>query len=147
MLKTFLIAASIFGLAACAGTGETSNPQDPVDVASNGPAPGDQPAYTPVHFNLSTREAEPSPEDRARCAAVGGRVERAGLLGAYHCIQDYPDAGKTCSDSSECLGRCRTDDTKNMGKPGTGTCQKTDVDFGCYGLVEDGMIGPMLCVD
>ena len=104
--------------------------------------------YTRIRFGLQSREDEPSEADRKRCEEAGGRVQRAGLRGVYQCVQTYPDAGKVCRDSKDCLGDCRTMDSAAIGRPGTGTCQEVDVPFGCYALVRDGVVdGGMLCVD
>ena len=159
MLKFMIVALSAGLLAACAGPHQIADngqpTDDPVSEAASDPESEDsaeQPTtpleYKPVKFNLKSRDAEPSTEDRKRCEDVGGRVQRAGLAGAYHCVQTYPDAGKVCRDSAECLGDCRTVDSDAVGRPGTGTCQEVDVPFGCYALVRDGKVdGGMLCVD
>ena len=84
---------------------------------------------------------------RQQCLASGGKVERAGLLGAERCTLSYGDAGKVCTDSSQCLGKCVADlDGANKINI-SGTCQKTDNPFGCYAFVENGRTGPALCAD
>lgn len=91
-----------------------------------------------------------TPDERARCEAAGGTVERAGRAGWERCVQSYPDAGKACSDSTECLGECRVPDDKREIKAGTpveGVCQAKDVPFGCHAKVEKGVAGPFICVD
>ena len=114
-------------------------------AASNG---AEEPVlnYTPVFF-AGTKARE---EERVLCESVGGRVERAGRLGAERCVQDLPDAGQICADESECLGRCiieDTDDSPAPGTPASGTCEPTDNQFGCTTLVNDGKIEGTLCVD
>ena len=97
---------------------------------------------------MENRDDVPGQEDRARCEEGGGKVQRVGLRGFYACVQKYPDAGKVCRDSKECLGDCRTTDSNAVGRPGTGTCQEVDVPLGCFARVNDGMVdGGMLCVD
>ena len=89
--------------------------------------------------------------DQRACKAMGGEVRQDGMMGLYYCITPYADAGKTCRDSSECEGQCRSSDdvTNYDGAPGTqvGKCQQNDSKFGCYGVVEDGTAQGMICVD
>lgn len=125
---------------------QTSGTQSSSPEVSEPPESGSE--YVRIKFGLKSRDDLPSAEDRKRCEDAGGRVQRAGLLGLYHCVQDFPDGGKVCRDRSECIGECRTDDSRAVGLPGTGTCQEVDVPFGCYAMVRDGMVdGGMLCVD
>lgn len=89
-------------------------------------------------------------EERAACEATGGYVERAGLLGAERCTRRFSDAGKTCKDSDECEGQCRAGpktEAKGHLRLATGVCQANDNPFGCFTNVENGTLGPGLCVD
>jgi hypothetical protein len=112
-------------------------------------APPEAPApQTPAYQRVDIAGEAATAAERAACEGVGGSISRAGLLGREHCLQTYPDAGKTCSGESDCLGTCRHEpDASAMGKAATGTCQVTDVPFGCYAMVEGGIVGPVLCVD
>ena len=112
-------------------------------------APPEAPApRTPAYQRVDIAGEAATTAERAACEGVGGSISRAGLLGREHCLQTYPDAGKTCSGESDCLGTCRHEpDASAMGKAATGTCQVTDVPFGCYAMVEGGIVGPVLCVD
>lgn len=89
--------------------------------------------------------------DHNACNAMGGEVRQDGMMGLYHCITPYADAGKICRDASDCQGQCRTSDdvTDYNAAPGTqvGKCQVNDSIFGCYGTIERGTAGGMLCVD
>ena len=89
-------------------------------------------------------------EERARCEAAGGTVERTGRAGWEHCVQTYPDAGKSCHDGDDCLGDCRVSEGLQVSEPGTpivGVCQTRDISFGCYAIVEDGKAAGSICVD
>jgi len=112
-------------------------------------APPEAPApQTPAYQRVDIAGEAATAAERAACEGVGGSISRAGLLGREHCLQTYPDAGKTCSGESDCLGTCRQEpDASAMGKAATGTCQVTDVPFGCYAMVEGGIVSPVLCVD
>jgi hypothetical protein len=131
-MKFLLPVACALALSACAFL---QSPEAPAPVA---------PVYQRVDIAGETATAA----ERAACDAVGGSISRAGLLGREHCLQTYPDAGKVCSGESDCIGTCRYEaDGTAMGKTATGTCQVTDVPFGCYAMVEGGVVSPVLCVD
>lgn len=159
MLRAIVFAAMINIVIACAATDPEASPPETVDHTTLESQPdSEKPSetgktdeaveYTPIRFDLPTRDAEPTDAERNRCTEAGGSVQRAGLAGAYHCVQTYPDAGKVCRDSKDCIGNCRAVNSVKIGKPGTGTCQTVDIPFGCYALVRNGVVdGGMLCVD
>jgi hypothetical protein len=41
----------------------------------------------------------------AQCTAQGGNWQRVCLLGTLACVTPYADAGKVCTDGSECVGK------------------------------------------
>ena len=47
--------------------------------------------------------------DVDECAARGGEMRRLGRLGRETCVVKYADAGKRCTDGSQCQGECRAD--------------------------------------
>jgi hypothetical protein len=79
------------------------------------------------------------------CTKAGGTWGRVGLLGTEACTLPSPDAGKQCSDSSECAGQCWSSDAP--GQPGKGMCQPTNMPFGCHSEVLNGVVQPALCAD
>ena len=97
------------------------------------------------------REESRAAIDEEACAAQGGEVRMEGLLGLYRCVVPYADAGASCSDASDCEGRCLADDsvTDYDAAPGeaTGLCEADDSPFGCYAEIENGEVAPMICVD
>ena len=113
-----------------------------------GTPPG-QPSQPGQSYERISFEGEfATPAERARCEAAGGTVERAGMRGWENCIQTFADGGKTCMDSSDCIGSCRTvGEFADGGSRVTGQCTSNDNVFGCYQTVEDGVAGPALCVD
>jgi len=86
--------------------------------------------------------------DRAACTKGGGKVERRGRMGMELCVRPYADAGKTCTDSSQCDGKC-------IGNAGAapdasqvaGQCQADDRLFGCYFEIKGGKAANAICVD
>lgn len=131
-MKAFLIAiASLALLAAC----ETP-------ATGGGPLPHGVPEPTQNYSEASLQ----------RCNQLGGVYGRAGMMGWWRCTLLFADGGKVCSDSTQCRGKCKTDEQTDYdpNRPQgnqTGFCAPDDNPFGCYATVENGVIQPMLCVD
>jgi hypothetical protein len=83
----------------------------------------------------------------AACAKTGGEVRPVCMRGMPMCVVPFPDAGKVCSDSSECMGTCRGDGSAQPEKPAKGVCSRNTDPCGCYQLVEKGVAQYMLCAD
>lgn len=83
----------------------------------------------------------------AECKIAGGNWGPVGLMGTPACTLKSPDAGKQCSDSSECAGDCWSDSVAAVGSRSTGVCQPTNMPFGCHSEVKGGVVQPALCVD
>lgn len=110
-------------------------------------APTEEPAS---HEDPSGVTMTLSSEQRAACEASGGIVERAGLLGAERCTRTFSDAGSACKSSDDCEGQCRAEpgtEPEGFLQLAKGVCQANDNPFGCFANVENGTLGPMLCVD
>lgn len=123
-----LLTAAIIGLALPANAGAPARPQP-----------------DPRH-RLSDAE-------RADCIARGGHTATLGMLNGEGCVLPMPDAGKICTDGSQCKGgSCLLDDGKpgfKPPKPGRlvkGQCAATDYGFGCAWRVNKGRANGM-CVD
>jgi hypothetical protein len=100
---------------------------------------------------IGSTAATASERDRTAaesCATQGGTLQPVGITGRQACVIRYKDAGKTCTDGSQCEGDCwagpkaYAEDEKV-----TGTCQPTNMPFGCHSRVTNGRGGPVLCVD
>jgi len=104
--------------------------------------------------------ATTTPKDKVTCEAQGGKW---GPLGGFRnqtgCNIPYSDGGTTCSDSSECQGRCIFEDQiENFvtskavkefkpGEPVTGVCAPWRTMFGCFTYVRKGKVIPGPCID
>lgn len=76
---------------------------------------------------------------RDSCATSGGTWIRDGVLGqAQYCLYSYPDAGKACRSSTECLGSCVVEDYRALATPGpsVGVCTGDNRAFGCFDYLE-----------
>jgi hypothetical protein len=83
-----------------------------------------------------------------RCVAGGGEMGRAGRAGNVFCIKPYPDAGKPCTDGSQCLGGCFYKGPQvSTGTSVAGVCKENNFHFGCMTPVIKGMVKYTRCVD
>jgi len=89
---------------------------------------------------------ELSAGDRAACIASGGRVERRGRIGAELCVRPLADAGKACTDTAQCQGKCVATGNADAA-PTAGQCQADDRLFGCYAEIKGGKAAYTICVD
>jgi putative hemolysin len=93
----------------------------------------------------------PSPE-LTSCARQGGSLQSRGRAGTVMCVVPYSDAGKSCSSSRECRGRCLADRLpdgalSSEGQPILGRCQPDDKLFGCFAELEGGKVVKSMCID
>ena len=87
--------------------------------------------------------------DVAQCTANGGTVRPICRMQNPACVIAYADAGKVCSDKSDCQGRClhQGDAPTDPAAAVTGQCQATSDPCGCFTTVVKGHVGPGMCVD
>ena len=79
------------------------------------------------------------------CLTSGGFVDNRGMFGTAMCVHHYADAGKVCSGKHDCTGQCINTAWQGGKWPKTGdrmsgTCQPDDQQFGCYTVVEGGLV-------
>ena len=86
---------------------------------------------------------------RASCAVIGGKWTRGGIFGQQYCLHSYPDAGKACQSSEDCMGACLAETTsldETTVIPTAGVCAPTNQIFGCFNYFENQEIDSV-CVD
>lgn len=126
----------LFVLAAC--TAPQSDLQ-PETTPTKMPSPASSPVMDDHGFDATLQ---------ASCAEDGGSYQRAGMLGQYRCILPFSDAGKSCSDASDCEGKCLAIDGSTAGEASArGQCAPDNNPFGCYAEVRNGVVGATRCVD
>ena len=92
--------------------------------------------------------AAPSAENLASaCAAKGGSIQPVGKAQIPTCVVPYADAGKACTDKSQCEGACILEGNLEPASDVTGQCQETNRQFGCYAKVVNGKSTGAICVD
>lgn len=91
-----------------------------------------------------TRSAETS-----ACAARGGQMQQVGRMQSWQCVVRYLDAGKRCTDASQCQGQCEIPGNSGVapGAAAVGQCQADSNRFGCRTTVKDGKAEATLCID
>lgn len=86
-------------------------------------------------------------EERAACAKRGGRVQSTGDDDV--CLVPFSDGGKRCTDNMQCEGACIYASGERTGSPPffgvSGECQRQNLQLGCYGEVNNGTVGEIVC--
>lgn len=117
-------------------------------LALAGCTPAGAPQGAPAAEPNQSFSRDMSSADRAACTAAGGKVERRGRVGAELCVRPFADAGKQCTDTSQCQGKCvGTADQASSTVPVSGRCQPDDRMFGCYSEIKQGKAVNAICVD
>ena len=101
---------------------------------------------TPAEPRRSTLVVPPLDQ----CAAAGGTIRVVGYASTRMCVIRNKDAGKVCTDSSQCIGRCLVEGEDRPLKrfaPATGTCEPDNTDGACYAEVVRGRLTGEICVD
>lgn len=143
----YLLLLSVLGLTSCS----TNTIQQPA-VARN-----PTPPHTLIEVQRRAKAVEilnknvqnkMTPEQVTQCKKLGGEVTVMGLAQFDMCVINYPDAGKTCQDSSDCMGGCVGEDTTPVDIPNQqGVCHSRNVFFGCHAWIEKGVTQGTMCVD
>lgn len=111
---------------------------------------------TPTLFTHPTLIKIPIPTDKANCDALGGKWGKIGIGPVDQCNLPTRDAGSTCSDSSQCEGRCVADLSQTQRNQitqsktpikATGKCSPWRITVGCLAVVESGQVNGILCID
>ena len=127
-LKAVLLAAGL-ALAACS---PTPAPEPAVPTPAEAPEP-------PPTMSIST----------SSCSSRGGQMQQVGRAQTWQCVVKYADAGKRCTDASQCEGQCEIAGNSGIA-PGTataGVCQADSNRCGCRTTVKDGKAEATLCID
>lgn len=109
-----------------------------------------EPVNTTPSKPVTTTETSTKPKKittSGECATEGGIWRRAGRAGIYQCELRMSDAGKSCTDSTQCQSSCVAVDGATRGSKGTGQCYSSNIIFGCRAYVSNGIVGATLCID
>lgn len=130
LLFTVSLAASTLALVACSPTPAP----EPMVPAAEAPANLDPPKMT---------------VSSSACTARGGEMQQVGRMQSWQCVVTYADAGKRCTDASQCEGQCEIAGNSGIapGTAATGVCQADSNRFGCRTTVKDGKAEATLCID
>ncbi|WP_436356054.1 hypothetical protein [Brevundimonas sp. CEF1] len=97
----------------------------------------------------SGAEAPVRSAEASACAARGGEMQQVGRARTWQCVVKYADAGKRCTDASQCQGQCEISGNSGIapGAAAAGQCQADSNRFGCRTTVKDGKAEATLCID
>ncbi|HOZ27821.1 MAG TPA: hypothetical protein PLH23_11120 [Hyphomonadaceae bacterium] len=117
------------------------------------PAPS-EPAPTPAPVT-SSETPSTAPEqivatDEASCKTQGGDWRPVCRMQKPACITTFPDAGKACTDGSQCAGDCVASPDAGFADgsaAATGICAANNDPCGCKQKIEDGKATAAICVD
>lgn len=86
-----------------------------------------------------------------RCARAGGFLDQRGRRGNLMCVHPFADAGKACTSSKDCQGRCLAAHDggalPGIGEAAPGRCQSDDKLFGCFAELDGGKVKSAMCID
>jgi hypothetical protein len=86
--------------------------------------------------------------DQPACQAKGGHIRSVGMFGTPVCAIPFVDGGKSCSDKSDCSGKCLIYNSDlPVGASSSGQCQRDDHIDGCWSEIVNGKIMGGWCVD
>ena len=132
MIIRMILAAAALLLSACAQPAMTSLPAPPEAVAPD--------SVVKVDWQAA--------DSAEKCATISGEWRPICMMQKPACVVTYKDAGKACTDSSQCSGRCITAGTgAKPDAPATGICTTVSDPCGCFQTVENGKAGYPLCAD
>ena len=107
-----------------------------IACSSNSSTPGSSTAVESINFTSMDR-----------CKKQGGKWSRDGTLFFFGCLRPAKDAGKVCTDSSQCEFHCNA--SKELkptpGDQVLGQCQATNSYKGCNIEVVNGTAQKELC--
>lgn len=83
------------------------------------------------------------------CTQQGGKLQQVGRAQTWQCILQFTDAGKPCTDGSQCQGNCmaKPDEDVRATASAIGICAANSDRFGCQSTITNGVASPVRCVD
>jgi hypothetical protein len=72
------------------------------------------------------------------CTKNGGEWTVGGMAEKPFCLYTYPDGGKSCNSSEQCIGACVIHEPPAQGQltPIVGVCKENNNPFECYAVIE-----------
>lgn len=102
----------------------------------------------PIKPAVSLGELARSLKTEPSCIAKGGQWQRVGRIQQLSCVLPTSDAGKACTDASQCEMLCLATGADVVpGTAVTGQCSASTNIFGCLTRVKDGKVEGTLCID
>ncbi|CAM3614288.1 hypothetical protein [Parendozoicomonas haliclonae] len=105
------------------------------------------PTVSEIDPSLSLSDRAYSIKTQQACEAESGTWRKVGRLQAFACVLPTADAGKACTDSSECQVGCIVEEHVEPGTKVVGQCMSSTHRFGCNTMVTNGVVEGTLCID
>lgn len=86
-------------------------------------------------------------ENKKECENNNGIWMKGPFGEGPFCNETFPDGGKACNDSSDCLSKQCISDLSYSKNDLIGECASKLVNYGCYSLLEKNRITESICVD
>lgn len=134
-MRTLIALAALAFAAAC-----TPAPTTPAEPA---------PTATPAAETAPPEQAIAA-SDEASCKTQGGNWQPVCRMQKPACVTTFSDAGKACTDGSECAGDCMANPEApfpTAGTTATGVCATNNDPCGCKQKIEGGKATAAICVD
>jgi hypothetical protein len=101
-------------------------------------------------FDLWSKHMSSAPKARTKnkCRLLGGSWEKGGKAqDVWGCIVPTPDAGKVCTDDTQCSLLCLPDENSRWGLQSSGVCIDKFELNGCIGGMQEGLPTGRMCFD
>ena len=87
-------------------------------------------------------------KDPIICAQQGGTIKRVCRSGIQMCVVQFQDAGKSCTDSSECQGACMSvRNDARLGDSVKGACASSSEPCGLFLPLKGGKVAARMWAD
>lgn len=159
-----------FGLlCACVNVADLSNKTSDKKSLDDYIRSGQITIHTPIKVSPKNyiRPAQPkqchaTKEEAVACEfRYGGKLVKVGMAQCHHCVIEFADGGKECTDGSQCMGACVLASYEVKRKYGelfakrqdiyhglTGYCAKSNKPlFGCNAVINNGSTKGVICRD
>ncbi len=99
------------------------------------------------HRGSPTFDGNMRAQDPDTCTQDGGEWKPVCMAQEPACITAFPDAGKSCTDGSQCTGDCLAEGELADEANATGVCQRDDNPCGTFTRINDGVAEIGIAVD
>jgi hypothetical protein len=111
------------------------------------PGPHDNVPFPNHELWAKHLSSAPKARTKNECRLLDGSWEKQGMAQDWGCIVPTPDAGKVCTDDSQCSLLCLPDKNSRWGQQSSGVCIDRFDTFGCIRGMKEGLPTGGICAD